>query len=134
MIVNFNGPWQTLTYVDSAVYGVPSSGVMCRQVLKEYEVYGDAVLGMYGKKPTVRDVAKPFLGLFHSEPGKGLWKRKADAAFQHCNTIKSFFEETLDAIPDSVLDAPIAEVPSRSENPFANACSLLSSFSFRRVP
>ncbi|XP_030444894.1 uncharacterized protein LOC115667176 isoform X3 [Syzygium oleosum] len=121
----FNNSWQTLAYVDSAVYGVPSSGITRRQILKEYEVYGDSVLGMYGKKPTVRDVAKPLLGLFHSEPGNGLWKRKADAAFLHCTTMKSFFEETLDAIPDFVLDAPIAEVPSGSENPFANIRDVL---------
>ncbi|KAI6670312.1 hypothetical protein NL676_005197 [Syzygium grande] len=121
----FNNSWQTLAYVDSAVYGVPSSGITRRQILKEYEVYGDSVLGMYGKKPTVRDVAKPLLGLFHSEPGNGLWKRKADAAFLHCTTMKSFFEETLDAIPDFVLDAPIVEVPSGSENPFANIRDVL---------
>lgn len=121
----FNNSWQTLANVDSAVYGAPSSGLTRRQVLKQYEVYGEAVLGMYGKKPTVRDVAKPLLGLFHSEPGNGLWKRKADAAFLHCTTMKSFFEETLDALPDSVLDAPIGEVPSGSENPFANIRDLL---------
>lgn len=27
---------------------------------------------------------QPLLNIFHSEPGNGLWKRKADAAFFHC--------------------------------------------------
>lgn len=29
-------------------------------------------------------VLQPLLHLFHAEPGNGVWKRKADAAFQHC--------------------------------------------------
>lgn len=29
-------------------------------------------------------VLQPLLHLFYSEPGNGLWKRKADTAFQHC--------------------------------------------------
>ncbi|XP_031374846.1 uncharacterized protein LOC116189356 isoform X2 [Punica granatum] len=115
----YKNPWSLLGHVDTAVYGAPSSGVTRRQVLEKYQVYGDSVLWRDGKKPDVRDVAKPLLGLFHSERGNGLWKRKADAAFQNCTTIKSFFEETLDAIPDFVLDAPISGPPLISENPFA---------------
>lgn len=29
-------------------------------------------------------IVKPLLHLFHSEPGNGLWKRKADTAMRHC--------------------------------------------------
>ncbi|KAL0425627.1 UNVERIFIED_CONTAM: tRNA-dihydrouridine(20/20a) synthase [Sesamum radiatum] len=79
---------------------------------------------------------KPLLGFFHSEPGNGLWKRKADAAFLHCTqslhvflvhlqTIKSFFEETLVAIPDSVLDSPITAAPIGFTDVFADAKRLL---------
>ncbi|CAK9140390.1 unnamed protein product [Ilex paraguariensis] len=68
---------------------------------------------------------QPLLGLFHSEPGNGLWKRKADAAFQRCTTIKSFLEETLLAIPDSVLDSPITEASSGWVDTFANSKVLL---------
>uniref|UniRef100_A0A5B7BMY3 Putative tRNA-dihydrouridine(20a/20b) synthase [NAD(P)+]-like isoform X1 n=1 Tax=Davidia involucrata TaxID=16924 RepID=A0A5B7BMY3_DAVIN len=121
----YHNPWYTLGHVDTVVYGAPCSGLTRRQVLEQYQVYGDSVLGKYGPKPSVRDVAKPLLGLFHSEPGNGLWKRKADSAFQHCTTIKSFFEETLVAIPDSVLDSPVGEAPSGCINAFANSKRLL---------
>lgn len=40
-------------------------------------------------------------------------------------TITSFFEETLDAIPDSVLDSPVSEPPLGRKDLFANVNSLL---------
>ncbi|XP_027340178.1 uncharacterized protein LOC113853773 isoform X2 [Abrus precatorius] len=121
----YNNPWKILGHVDSAIYGVPSSSLTRRQVLEKYQVYGDSVLQKYGLGPTVRDVVKPLLGFFHSEPGNGLWKRKADSALQTCTTIKSFFEETLVAIPDSVLDSAVAEPPSGRGDIFANIHSSL---------
>ncbi|XP_020532900.1 tRNA-dihydrouridine(20/20a) synthase isoform X2 [Jatropha curcas] len=122
----YNNPWNLLGHVDSAIYFEPKSGLTRRQVLEQYQAYGDAVLGTYGNnRPNVRDVVKPLLGFFYSEPGNGLWKRKADAAFQNCTTIKSFFEETLVAIPDSVLDSPIAEVQPGRQDLFANVRGLL---------
>ncbi|KAK7271570.1 hypothetical protein RJT34_27588 [Clitoria ternatea] len=121
----YNNPWHILGHVDSAIYGVPSSGLTRRQVLEKYQVYGDSVLRQYGLGPTVRDIAKPLLGFFHSEPGNGLWKRKADSAMNTCTTIKSFFEETLVAIPDSVLDSPVVEPRPGRGDLFANIHSLL---------
>lgn len=121
----FQKPWHTLGHVDTAIYGAPSSGVTRRQILEKFQAYGDSAVGKYGRKPTVRDVARPLLGLFHSEPGNGVWKRKADAAFLHCTTMKSFFDETLVAIPDHVLDSPIGEPSSGGEDPFANIHTLL---------
>ncbi|XP_070011989.1 uncharacterized protein [Nicotiana sylvestris] len=122
----YSNPWQILGLVDSAVYGAPLRSITRRQVLEQYQVYGDSVVGMYGGlKPSMRDVVKPLLGLFHANPGNGPWKRKVDAAFKHCTTIKSLFEETLVAIPDWVLDSPITEVPSGSTDKFSKAKSLL---------
>ncbi|TKY49606.1 tRNA-dihydrouridine(20/20a) synthase [Spatholobus suberectus] len=121
----YNNPWHILGHVDTAIYGAPSSDLTRRQVLEKYQVYGDSVLRQYGLGPTVRDIVKPLLGFFHSEPGNGLWKRKADSAFQTCTTIKSFFEETLVAIPDSVLDSPVAEPQFGRGDLFANIQSLL---------
>ncbi|RYR69411.1 hypothetical protein Ahy_A03g015957 isoform A [Arachis hypogaea] len=127
----YNNPWHILGHVDTAIYGAPRSGLTRRQVLKKYQVYGDSVLGKYGHKPTVRDIVKPLLNLFHSAPGNGLWKRKADAAFRSCTnscaiqTIESFFEETLVAIPDSVLDSSAVEPPPGRGDLFANIDSLL---------
>ncbi|CAL0326186.1 unnamed protein product [Lupinus luteus] len=119
-------PWQMLGHVDTAIYGAPSSGITRRQVIEKYQAYGESVLLQYGFRPTVRDIVKPLLGFFHSEPGNGLWKRKADAAFQTCKSIKSFFDETLVAIPDSVLDSPVAaEPPSGRGDLFANINSIL---------
>ncbi|XP_010545132.1 PREDICTED: uncharacterized protein LOC104817580 [Tarenaya hassleriana] len=122
----YNNPWQTLGHVDTAVYGVPSSGLTRRQVLEQYHVYGDSVIGTHGNgRPNVRDVVKPLLHLFRSEPGNGLWKRRADAALRKCSTVKSFLEETLTAIPDFVLDSPVSEVPPGQEDLFANVYSLM---------
>nr|XP_027074405.1 uncharacterized protein LOC113698698 isoform X2 [Coffea arabica] len=121
----YSNPWQTLGHVDSLVYGAPRSDLTRRQVLEQYQIYGDSVLGKYGQKPNVRDVVKPLLGLFHSEPGNALWKRNVDSAFQHCTTIKSLLEETLVAIPDFVLDSPVGVAPSGCTEAFANSKSLL---------
>ncbi|XWS77406.1 hypothetical protein CRYUN_Cryun01aG0258700 [Craigia yunnanensis] len=122
----YNNPWQTLGHVDTTIYGASSSGLTRRKILEQYQGYGDSVLGRDGNnRPNVRDVAKPLLNLFYSEPGNALWKRKADSAFQHCMTMKSFFEETLVAIPDSVLDSPIAGVSSGREDLFADVHDLL---------
>ncbi|XP_057496894.1 uncharacterized protein LOC130781652 isoform X1 [Actinidia eriantha] len=121
----YHNPWNTLGHVDTAVYGVPRTNLTRRQVLEKYQVYGDSELRKYGLKPTVRDVIRPIFGFFHSEPGNGLWKRKADAALLHCTTVKSFFEETLVAIPDSVLDATVGEAPSGSIDSFSKLSGLL---------
>lgn len=122
----YNNPWQLLRQVDSAVYGAPRNVLTRREVLEKYQDYGDSVLGKHGNnRPTVRDVAKPLLNIFHSEPGNGLWKRKADAAFRHCTTIKQFLEETLVAIPDDVLDSPTARLPPSRGNIFADVHPLM---------
>ncbi|KAG8646292.1 tRNA-dihydrouridine(20/20a) synthase isoform X2 [Manihot esculenta] len=122
----YNNPWSVLGHVDSEIYGAPRSGLTRRQVLEQYQIYGDGILGTYGNnRPNVRDVIKPLLGFFYSEPGNGLWKRKADAAFQYCTTIKSFFDETLVAVPDTVLDSPIAGAPAGRQDLFANVKGLL---------
>lgn len=120
-----NNTWNLLGNVDSAIYGAPPSSLTRRQVLEKYQVYGDSVLGLYGPRPNVREVIKPLFGLFHSEPGNGLWKRRVDAAFMKCTTVKSFFEETLGAIPDSVLDAPISSVAIGFPDVFAAAKNVL---------
>ncbi|CAF2064022.1 unnamed protein product [Brassica napus] len=138
----YNNPWQTLGLVDTAVYGVPSSGLTRRQVLEQYQVYADSVLGTQGNgRPNVRDLVKvssrlcvktntslvcelkkcynslqPLLNIFHSENGNSLWKRRADAAFKECKTVGSLLEESLKAIPDSVLDSPISESPESGED------------------
>ncbi|KAK9157831.1 hypothetical protein Scep_004405 [Stephania cephalantha] len=62
-----------------------------------------------------------------SEPNNGLWKRKADTALRHCKTVKAFLDETLDVIPDSVLDSIPKETPSCCEHAFADLDSLLPS-------
>ncbi|KAL8155050.1 uncharacterized protein LOC141661692 [Apium graveolens] len=122
----YNTPWHALGLVDTAVYGAPHSGLTRRQVLEQYQEYGDSVLGKQGNnRPNIRDIVKPTLGLFHSAPGNGLWKRKADVALRRCKTVKSFFEETLDAIPDWVLDETLEEKPSSSVETFANSKTLL---------
>ncbi|XP_057454493.1 uncharacterized protein LOC130746015 isoform X1 [Lotus japonicus] len=121
----YNNPWPILGHVDTAIYGLPSSGLTRRQVLEKYQVYGDSVLLQYGLGPTVRHIVKPLLGFFRSEPGNGLWKRKADAAIQTCTSVKSFLEETLVAIPDSVLDSTFAQPPSGRGDLFANIDSFL---------
>lgn len=123
----YNNPWHVLGHVDNAVYGSSPSNITRRQVLEKYGAYADSVMGKYGNKPTLRDIVKPLLGLFHSEPGNGLWKRKADAAFKHCTTFKSFIEETIVAIPESVLDSPVGEAPAGIVDTFSKAKKVLPS-------
>ncbi|KAL8062005.1 hypothetical protein ABFX02_02G119200 [Erythranthe guttata] len=120
-------PWNILGNIDSAIYGAPPSSLTRRQVLEKYQVYGDSVLGLYGPNPNIREVIRPLLNFFYSEPGNTLWKRKADAAFMDpkLTTIKSFLEETLGSIPDSVLDAPISEAAIGFPDVFADAKRLL---------
>ncbi|XP_040378973.1 tRNA-dihydrouridine(20/20a) synthase-like [Oryza brachyantha] len=122
----YNNPWNMLGHVDSEVYGMPTRNSSRRQILESYQVYGDSIMGQYGpSRPNVRQLVKPLLNLFHSEPGNGLWKRKADSTLRHCKTLQSFLEETLEAIPDSVLDAPIGKDPCSEEAHFADMDSLL---------
>ncbi|XP_073129220.1 uncharacterized protein [Henckelia pumila] len=121
----YNNPWNVLAHVDSAIYGAPPSNITQRQVLEKYLSYGDSVLRTYDPKPNPREVMKPFLGFFHSAPGNAVWKRKADAAFLKFTTMKSFFEETLVAIPDYVLDSPLTETPLCYSDTFANSKSRL---------
>ncbi|XP_055817869.1 uncharacterized protein LOC129886973 [Solanum dulcamara] len=121
----YSNPWQILGLVDSAVYGAPLRSITRRQVLEQYQVYGDSVVRMYGLKPHIRDVVKPLLSLFHAAPRNVVWKRKVDSALLHCTTITSLLEETLGEIPDKVLDAPITEMPSGSTDTFIKAKSLL---------
>ncbi|KAM6570653.1 hypothetical protein CsatB_018638 [Cannabis sativa] len=122
----YHNPWNVLGHVDTAIYGVPSSNITRRQIIEKYQVYGDSILWRDGRRPSVRDVVKPLLNFFHGEPGNTLWKRKADAAFHTCTTVKSFFEEALVPIPDFVLDKPLAELPPPGrEELFANVPSLL---------
>ncbi|XP_071680877.1 uncharacterized protein [Lolium perenne] len=122
----YNNPWNMLGHVDSEIYGVTTGCSSRRQILENYQVYGDSVIGQYGiSRPNVRQLVKPLLHLFHSEPGNGLWKRKADSTLRHCKTLAQFLEETLDAIPDSVLDAPISRETSMEEAYFAHVDSLM---------
>jgi len=115
-----------LGHVDGEIYGKPTKCISRRQILKSYQVYGDSIIGQYGpSRPNVRQLVKPLLHLFHSEPGNSLWKRKADSALRYCKTVKSFLEETLDAIPDSVLDKPVTREQSIEERYFADVDSLL---------
>ncbi|XP_058203460.1 uncharacterized protein LOC131317812 isoform X2 [Rhododendron vialii] len=121
----YNNTWNTLGHVDSAVYGAPQSNVTRRQVLEKYQVYADSVVRKYGDRPSVREVVKPLLSLFHSAPGNGLWKRKADAALLHCTTVKSFCEESLVVIPDFVLDSTVGAAPSGCVDTFAKLSNSL---------
>ncbi|KAG6505356.1 tRNA-dihydrouridine(20/20a) synthase-like isoform X2 [Zingiber officinale] len=131
----YNNPWNTLGQVDSEIYGASRIHFSRRQVLEKYQIYGDSELGKYGpNKPNIRQIVKPLLHLFHSEPGNGLWKRKADTAMRHCTTIESFLEETLDAIPDSVLDSTLPIIPPEEEGVFFDKTLLPPPYKSCQVP
>ncbi|TKW03239.1 hypothetical protein SEVIR_7G012400v4 [Setaria viridis] len=122
----YNNPWNMLGHVDSEIYGKPTRCISRRQILESYQFYGDSIIGRYGpSRPNVRQLVKPLLHLFHSEPGNNLWKRKSDSALRYCKTVKSFLEETLDAIPDTVLDKPVTREQSVEKKYFADVDSLL---------
>lgn len=48
-----------------------------------------------------------------------------EISFGVLQTLKSFFEETLHAVPDFVLDAPISGPQSTSQNPFVGIRDIL---------
>ncbi|KAF3490247.1 hypothetical protein F2Q69_00055977 [Brassica cretica] len=122
----FYNPWHILGHVDTLIYGAPSSGITRRQVLEKYRVYGESVLGIYGKRgPNLRDIVRPLINLFHSEIGNGQWKRRTDAALLHCTTMKSFLDEVLPAIPDFVLDSSVVKEVTGREDLFADVRRLL---------
>ncbi|CAH2044844.1 unnamed protein product [Thlaspi arvense] len=121
-----NSPWHLLGHVDTLIYGSPSSGITRRQVLEKYQVYGESVLGKYGKgRPNLRDIVRPLINLFHSELGNGQWKRRTDAALLHCTTMKTFLDEVLPAIPDFVLDSSAVKEATGREDLFADVRRLL---------
>eukprot|EP01018_Ginkgo_biloba_P032713 Gb_04721 [translate_table: standard] len=121
----YNIPWSTLGHVDAAIYGMPSRELSRRLIFQQYQKYADSVLGKYGSnKPSVRHLAKPLLHMFHSEPGAGLWKRRMDEALRHCTSIQSLLEETLEVIPNSVLDAS-PPVETSDDEPFPGIDMLL---------
>ncbi|XP_010695132.2 uncharacterized protein LOC104907829 isoform X1 [Beta vulgaris subsp. vulgaris] len=122
----YNNTWQLLRDVDSEVYGAPPSDLTRRQVLHKYQEYADSVLGKQGNnRPNIRDLVKPLLNLFHSEPRNAVWKRNVDAAFFRCTTVKQLLDETLVIIPDYVLDSPAARVPPSRGDIFANVEDLM---------
>lgn len=121
----YNNPWSTLGHVDSVIYGVPYNRSSRRQILKQYQDYADSVIGKYGAGPNIRQLVKPLLNLFHSEPGNSQWKRMADAALKHCKTMKSFLDETLPTLPDYVLDSTLVNNPSSHEEHFTDINALL---------
>ncbi|XP_075478355.1 uncharacterized protein LOC142519275 [Primulina tabacum] len=93
--------------------------------LKSTRFMVNSVLRNYDPKTNPREVVEPFLGFVHSAPGNAVWKRKADAAFLKFTTLKSFFEETLVAILDYVLDSPLTETPLCYSDTFASSKSRL---------
>ncbi|KAG0606781.1 hypothetical protein M758_9G167000 [Ceratodon purpureus] len=103
----YNYPWGTLGNVDSVVYGDTTPRLTRRQILEKYVEYADAELHKYGhKKPGVRHLVKPLLGLFHAESGAGVWRRAVDDSLRSAETVHALLKETLSVVPDFVLDSP----------------------------
>lgn len=86
----YNTPWHCLADADRAVFGADSNPATSRrQVLRDYAVYGDAILGRFCdgngrtkeglRHPNVRAVVKPLLGLFHGAPGGKRFRTRMDA-------------------------------------------------------
>lgn len=121
----YNNPWYTLGHVDSAIYGVPYHRNSRRQILEQYQDYADSVIEKCGSRTNVRQLVKPLLHLFHSEPANNQWKRMADASLRHCKTMKSFLDETLGTFPDYVLDSTLVNAPSSHEEHFTDVDFLI---------
>uniref|UniRef100_A9U5E7 Predicted protein n=1 Tax=Physcomitrium patens TaxID=3218 RepID=A9U5E7_PHYPA len=103
----YNYPWATLGNVDNSVYGDSTPRLTRRQILEKYVEYADAELHKYGpKKPSVRHLVKPLLGIFHAESGAGVWRRAVDNSLRNAETVGALLKETLCVLPDFVLDSP----------------------------
>nr|KAJ0224875.1 hypothetical protein LSAT_V11C100042270 [Lactuca sativa] len=116
----YHNSWSMLGNVDTEIYGAPPSGVTRRQVLEKYQVYADSVIGMYGNsKPSLRDLVKVkkkyyfLLSDLYMDYFGGSQETVCGSAMRILlsinarQTFKSLMEETIMAIPDSVLDSPI---------------------------
>ncbi|GAB2216019.1 hypothetical protein Droror1_Dr00023786 [Drosera rotundifolia] len=128
-------PWQTLGLVDSSVYGDAPSGITCRKVLEEFQVYGDSVLGIHGTTDQIFVICLRSLKSFRYMEILFLeYMGTTDQIFVMClrelsdhdlMTVKSLLEETLDAILDWVLDSPVVKpIPGR-EDLFSNVHNLM---------
>lgn len=68
------------------------------QVLEDYAVYGDSVLGKWfvrpngQKNPNVRTVFKPLLNMFHGERGSKRWKQAVDTKFKTATSISGLIK------------------------------------------
>jgi tRNA-dihydrouridine synthase A len=92
-------PWQTLSNVDSIVYGEENPAVNRRQVLKEYAEYADQMCGRWGvaddghKNPSVRTLMKPILNLFAAEPRNKNWKRLVDDVIKRADSVSELLDK-----------------------------------------
>lgn len=103
----YSSPWTVLGSADETIYGTANPATSRRKVLADYAAYADSTLGRYRpNNPNLRTLVKPLLGLFHGEPGGGVWRREIDTALRDAKTMYELLERTLPVVPDVMLDAP----------------------------
>ena len=77
---------------------VMAADLLRLQVLEDYALYGDAMLGRFGARtdgtpsPNVRTLVKPLLNLFHGERGCKRWKQAVDAELKSAVTVSGLLQ------------------------------------------
>eukprot|EP00884_Botryococcus_braunii_P005869 jgi/Botrbrau1/15283/Bobra.97_1s0009.2 len=109
----YNTPWDCLSDADVAVFGASSNAAVSRrQVLEQYSVYGDSMVGRWGRRPDgavqpgVRSIIIPILGMFHGQPGARRWRQAIDQELRTATSVSAVIQETMKCVPQHVLDAP----------------------------
>lgn len=128
-------PWNILGNADVALWGAESNPVKSRrELLERYAQYADNMIGRWKigedgfRRPNVRCVTKPLLGLFAGEPRGKKWRAAVDTALRTANSLTEVLDRTLDVLLPETLDASpkefVAVDPSEDE-----CCRLLLHYS-----
>jgi tRNA-dihydrouridine synthase A len=68
------------------------------QVLEQYSVYGDSMLGRWGRRPDgalqpgVRSIVIPILGMFHGQPGARRWRQAIDQELRTATSVSAVIQ------------------------------------------
>lgn len=98
----YNYPWQCLSNVDKVVFGDENPCRSRRELLAEYSVYADSMVGRWGsvddghKTPSVRVLAKPILNLFTGEPKNKKWKQAVDEVLKTATSVTEMLERCVE--------------------------------------
>jgi len=113
----YNDPWRILSNADVALWGAETNPSQSRrEVMRAYAEYADSMVGKWyvsedgHRKPSVRCLTKPLLGMFHGMPRGKRWRAAVDEVLRSANSVSEVLDSTLDVLLPETLDAPPQEL------------------------